>query len=199
MTKRRYQANFTKGSLLIPESRTIARLLMDHPSAEAWERAVVEHNILQKRTLHSATTLANLIRHRLEAMPEALWSLVVEGPPDTVRQGLLAAMVKHSTLLGDFMLLVLKDLFLSFEERLNPLAWERYLEERYGQHPEMPRWAESTMVKLRQTGLRALVEAEYLSDAQSLKLKKVFLTPEIVSCLQENRENYALSCLQVCP
>ncbi len=195
---KRYRANFTNGSLMIPESRIIAGVLLDRPDEAAWHESVVDRNVLQKRTVNSASTLANLIRRRLETMPGALWELVAAGPPDTVRQSLLAATVKHSPLLGDFMLLVLRDLFRGFEERIPPLAWEKYLEDRWSQYASAPRWSDATVAKLKQNGFRILTEAGCLTDTRSLALRKVFIVPDVRACLEKHGEDYALSCLLVC-
>ena len=195
---KRYQANFTKGSLMIPESRIIAKLLLTHPTVDEWNEAVVEKNVLQKRTVNTASTLAGLIRGRLQTMHEDLWSLVASSSQETIRQVLLAATVKYSPLLGDFMLTVMKDLCRNFDERLSPLSWEKYLEDLWCQDSSTPRWTDTTVVKLRQTGFRILVEAGFLSDTKSLKLRKVFLTHEVRLCLLDHQEDYALSCLQVC-
>ena len=192
-----YHANFTKGSLLVPESRVIARLLLNKPTNEEWNDAVVMRNVLQKRTVNTAVSLANLIRSRLQKVHQDLWVLVVSGSQETTRQALLAATVKQSPLLGDFMLLVLKDLFRNFEERLNPLLWEKYLEQVWTQNPSTPRWSDSTVVNLRRTGFRILVESGFLADTKSLQLKRVDVHPEVRSCLMDHQEKYALACLGV--
>ena len=68
MSKGRYQANFTKASLLIPESRIVAGLLLDNIDEDQWHQAIVVDNVLQKRTKNTATTQASLIRNRLATM-----------------------------------------------------------------------------------------------------------------------------------
>ncbi|MGN7611901.1 DUF1819 family protein [Magnetococcales bacterium HHB-1] len=194
---KQYRANFTNGSLMVPESRLIAQLLLDQPTPKGWREAVIDGNILQKRTAKTASSLANLIRHRLQTMPKALWSIVIHGSPDATRHALLAATVTYSPLLGDFMLLVLQDLFQGFDKRLNPLSWEKYLEHRWSQDDAFPRWSDSTIAKLRQNGFRILTEAGFLSDTRTLTMKRVFIAPSVLSCLKDHRKAYALSCLQV--
>ena len=193
-----YQANFLKGSLMIPESRIIARLLLTEPIEQDWRQAILEENVLQKRAINTAKTHAGIIRQRLQTMPKGLWQWVANGSSDTASQAMLAATVKFSPLLGDFMLLILKDLYQSFQETVPSLAWQRYIDDRRQQEPGMPQWADTTHGKLRQNTNRILHEAGFLTDTKTLTLRRVFISPEVLSCLKEHREAYALSCLQVC-
>ena len=183
---------------MIPESRIIARLLLSEPNKQRWQQAIMEENVLQKRTLNTAKTQAGIIRQRLQTMPKALWQWVADGSSDTSSQAMLAATVTFSPLLGDFMLLILKDLYQSYQNTLPPMSWQRYMEDRRQQNPGMFPWTDTTHDKLRQNAYRILHEAGYLSDTKTLILRRVFITPEIVSCLKEHNEEYALSCLQVC-
>jgi hypothetical protein len=68
MPRARYQANFTKASLLVPESRIVAGLLLDNVDEDQWHQAIIVDNFLQKRTNNTATTQASLIRNRLATM-----------------------------------------------------------------------------------------------------------------------------------
>jgi hypothetical protein len=66
----RYKANFTKGGLMVPESRIVADLLIRGVDAAGWKRAVKADNVLRKRSPTTASTKAALIRARLQAMSE---------------------------------------------------------------------------------------------------------------------------------
>ena len=45
-----YNAQIVAGSLLVPESRKIADLMLSEADSEAWHRVVIIDNILQKRS-----------------------------------------------------------------------------------------------------------------------------------------------------
>ncbi|MCW7555582.1 DUF1819 family protein [Endozoicomonas gorgoniicola] len=79
MAQNVYPANFTKGSLLIPESKIIAGILLQEPSPAEWKRQIVDENILQRRTTNSALIVAGVIRSRLKTVNEELWKLVHTG------------------------------------------------------------------------------------------------------------------------
>ena len=46
---RLYNAEISAGSLLLPESRRIARLLLTHPTSAQWDAALKDENLLQKK------------------------------------------------------------------------------------------------------------------------------------------------------
>src|SRR5690348_7739746 len=110
----RYSADITAGSLKVPESRIVARLLLDGVSGPAWKDAIERENVLQARSPATAKRLARLIRLRLETMDADLWKLVRDGTGPVATHAALAAAVKHSPLLGDFLDLVVRDQFRSF-------------------------------------------------------------------------------------
>ena len=96
-----YNGEISAGSLLVGESRLIARLLLDKVDGQDWDRVIQVDNILQKRNPASAKRQARLIRKRLGLMAPDLWYIVVDGSMDAPVQALLAAAIKHSRLLGD--------------------------------------------------------------------------------------------------
>ncbi|MFZ0788370.1 MAG: BrxA family protein [Chromatiaceae bacterium] len=79
----RCQANFTKGGLMVPESRIVADLLLKGVDAAGWKQAIEVDNVLAKRSRTTASTKAGLIRARLQTMTKRLWRLVRNGawPP----------------------------------------------------------------------------------------------------------------------
>lgn len=73
-----YNAEISAGSLMIPESRRIATLLLSRPSDEQWEAALNDENLLQKKPA-TAKRQARLIRNRLETLDEDGLRLVAQG------------------------------------------------------------------------------------------------------------------------
>lgn len=102
----RYRADITAGSLKVAESRVIADLLLKQADDDAWKAALREENVLQTRSPKTADRLSILIRGRLETMNADLWTLVKDGNSTVATHACLAAAVKHSALLADFLELV---------------------------------------------------------------------------------------------
>ncbi len=196
---RRYGANISAGSLKIAESRVVADLLLRGVSGEEWRTAVVQQNCLQARNPKTAVRIARLIRQRLEPMQPALWRLVRDGSTSVVTHALLAAAIKHSALLGDFLDLVVREQFRVFNKTLPKKMFDDFLQDCRGRDPEMPEFNESTQRKLQTTIYRILVQAGYLSDTRTLTLKQVHVAEEVLAYLRQNGEDYVLRCIQVVP
>lgn len=182
---------------MLPESRHVARLLLKNVSPEQWNEAIIDKNILQKRSPATAIRQARLIRKRLELMKPALWKLVAEGNKDVATQALLAAAVKHSCLLGDFLYHVVRERWKTFERHLTNTDWNRFIETCSQAEPQILEWSESTRAKLKQVVFRILAEARYLESTRSLKLQPVAIIPEVKNYLIKNSEDYVLKCMKV--
>lgn len=185
------------GSLLLPESRKIARLLLEKTDDDSWQRAIVVDNILQKKSPATAIRLARLIRNRLTLMNPELWTLVVNGGKEVAIQALLASAIKHSLLLGEFMRTVVKRHVRAFDYQLSANEWGHFLEECAVIHPEIGQWSQTTLNKLGQVIFRILAEARYIESVRSPKILPVRLTDEVSSYLTNEGERYVLSCMEI--
>lgn len=195
----RYHANFTKGGLMVPESRLVADLLLQGIDASGWKQAIEVENRLRKRSPTTASTKAGLIRARLQTMTPGLWHLVRDGDKPVATQAVFAATLKYSPLLADFLELVVRDLYRRFETELKPAHWDRYLDDCHTRDPRMPDWATGTLTSLRTRAFGMLAESGYLSAARPRILKVPPLAPEVVACLRAQGEHAILRSLQVGP
>ena len=193
----RYKANFTKGGLMVPESRLVADLLLRGIDAAGWRQAIEVDNALAKRSPTTASTKAMLIRARLRTMTEDLWRLVRDGSKPVATQAVFAATITYSPLIGDFMDLVVRDLYRRFEETLKPQHWDRYVEDCRSRDPGMPEWTPATLEKLRTRTYGMLTEAGYLSDSRTRTLRPLVVAPEVMQYLKEFQRDYALRCLDL--
>ncbi|WP_404436578.1 DUF1819 family protein [Stutzerimonas chloritidismutans] len=194
-----YLANFTKCSLIVPEARIVAGLLIKGAESGEWERQVLDVNVLQKRTAKTAVTYANLARARLQTMDADLWLLVRDGSAPVATHAALAATVKFSPLFGDFLRTVVRDQFRRFATHLETRHWDAYIEDSLRSQPNMPALSDSTRVKLRQNAMRMLSEAGFIESTRSLRLRSQQIEPAVLHYLRQHNEQYVLDCLQVCP
>jgi Putative inner membrane protein (DUF1819) len=195
----RYRADITAGSLKLPESRVIAGLLIRELSSQGWREAIYEQNVLQTRSPASAKRLTKLIRGRLELMEDDLWRFVRDGDKTVATHAILAAAIKQSALLGDFLDLVVREQYEVFSERLTNSLWDQYMDDCRGRDPEMPEWHESTRRRLRSSVFQILTQAGFVQDTRSLKLQTVFIAAEVIDYLKHHDEHYVLRCIQVSP
>ena len=192
-----YNGDIAAGSLLIQETRKIASLLLNNVAGKEWRRAIEIDNILQKRSPASAIRQARLIKKRLTLMTPELWKLIKEGNSDIAVQAILAASIKHSLLLGDFMDKILREHWLTFNYKISDRDWNNYLETCVQIDPKVSEWKDSTISKLKQVVFRILAEAKYIDNTRTLKLLPVSIVPELRHYLTKNSENYVLKCMGV--
>lgn len=192
----RYHAEISAGSLLPLESRRIATLLLSEPDSYEWLHAIETDNILQKKTPATARRQASLLSRRLTTLDAQAWKMIAERESEVVIQLLLAAAVKHSQLLGDFMLRVYADRQRRLERTLAPSDWQDFLVECAHHDAAVADWSDSTKAKLFQVIVRILAEAKYLESARSMKLTPQSLHPDVRRYLNAHDETYVLDCLE---
>jgi hypothetical protein len=195
----RYSADITTGSLKVAESRIIADLLLRGISREGWGRALYVDNVLQTRSPETAKRLSRLIRRRLTSMESGLWKLVRDGSGTTATHACLAAAVKCSYLLGDFLDLIVRNEYRAYTPALSYAMWEHYLMDCQNRDREMGVFSESTRNRLRSTVFQVLAQAGYLENTRSLKLQTVHIDRQVLAYLQAHDEKYVLKCIQVAP
>jgi len=195
----RYKADITAGALKVPESRIVADLLLRGVDERGWNDAIFEQNVLQARSPATAKRLARLIRGRLTLMDSDLWRLIRDGSGDVATHATLAAAVKHSTLLGDFLDLVLREQYRVFNKVLTNQLWSQFLNDCRGRDPEMPVWNESTRQRLRSSVFQILAQAGYIDNTRSRTLQTVHVASQVIDYLEKHNEHYVLRCIQVAP
>jgi len=192
-----YNGDIVAGSLLIAESRIIAKLLIRKVNEEGWHQAIVIDNLLQKRSPVAAKRQARLIKNRFSLMEPDLWEMVHTGTGDLSTQAALAAAIKHSRLLGDFMETVVKEHWRTFNKKITTRDWKNYLETCAQVEPKINKWTDSTRSKLKQIVFRILAESKYLENSRSGILLPLSVLPEIKNYLVSNSENYVLRCMEI--
>jgi hypothetical protein len=191
----RYRADIGGGTLMLPESRKVASLLLKGLPAGAWQKAIEGENLLQKTSPAGAKRIASLIRARLETMTDDLWLLVRDGDRDVAMQAVFAASIKHSALLGDFIDIVVRERFRGFHDTLPKTSWTEYLDI-CRSRSEMPVWKDSTAKKLGEHVYRILSEVDVLADTKSYRLRKMTMRREVRENLEGHSERYVLRCIE---
>ena len=173
-----FNAEISAGSLLLPESRRLAHLLLTQPTPKAWSAALYQDNLLQKKPA-TAKRQATLIRKRLETLDTEVWTLIADGDVEIASQLLLAAAIRHSGLLGEFLRTVYAPALLRMDAQLTPVVWESFLTDCAQQDPAVGQWAASTRTKLYQVVMRILAETKYLASTRQPLLTPPMLHPVV--------------------
>ena len=77
-----YKADLAGVSLKIQESRIISRWLLDHQydnNSESWDQLIYADNALQIRGRSTIRRQANLLRARLQTMPNSVLNIICDG------------------------------------------------------------------------------------------------------------------------
>lgn len=193
----RYSADITAGALKVPESRVIAGLLLREVSDREWRKAIYEENVLQTRSPKTAKRLSVLIRGRLGSVEAPLWKLIRDGSVVEATHACLAGAVKGSSLLGDFLDLVLRDQYRTFKATLALTLWSEYIANCRGRDPDMPQWSESTITRLRSSVYSILAESGYIDGTKTRKLQGLHIVKPVLRYLEQHEEQYVLRCIQV--
>ena len=190
-----YNGEISAGSLLVSESRVVAEFLLKNLDEPAWEQAILTNNVLQKRNPTSARRQARLIRNRLALMPPEMLHLIAHSGMDDRVQATLAAAIKHSRLLGDFMAKIVGQHWRTFQQKLNRKDWTDFLENCAQVDARVLNWTPNTRSKLKQVTFRILAEAGYVDSTRSLQLLPVRIVPKVRHCLEKHNETYVLNCM----
>lgn len=190
-----YNAEISAGSLLVTESRRIATLMLGKPTDAQWDRAIKEENILQKKPA-TAYRQARLVRNRLSTLDDAGLTLVAEDGGELCRQILMAASIRHSLLIADFM----RDVYFAdlrkLERTLSHRQWEAFLIECEHRDDAVRRWSATTRKKLFQVTVRILAEAGYLDSTRKLGLTPPMLHPKTKTYLRQ-LDSETLACMEI--
>lgn len=192
-----YHADLSAGSLMLPESRVIARLLSTRPTQADWEQALRVDNVLQKRAPSTAIRQARLIRFRLESLDAASWPLISEGDKEVATQTLFAASLKHSQLLRDFVRDVVAGHWRRLERTLSPKDWPPFIADCIARDASVSTWGESTLKKHLQVILRILAEARYVDSTRSLQLIAPHLNPAVKSMLRNTGDSDLIGVMEL--
>ena len=178
-----YNAEISAGSLLLPESRRIARLLLTSPTPEQWDVALKHENLLQKKPA-TARRQVRLICNRLTTLDGEGLQLIADGDGELSTQVLFAAAARHSQILSDFLRDVYGSELRRLERTLGHRQWGDFLVECEHRDAAVGRWATTTRKKLFQVIVRILAEAKYLDSARNRRLTPPILHPKARAYLQ---------------
>jgi hypothetical protein len=130
-------------------------------------------------------------------MTPDLWKLVRDGSATVATHACLAAAVKQSALLADFLDLVVREQYRIFAEKLTYQLWDDFVSDCQNRDRDLPQWSESTIRRLRSSVLQILEQAGYIDSTKSLRLQTMHVAEEVVRYLDNNDEGSVLRCIQI--
>ncbi|MGL0822829.1 DUF1819 family protein [Vibrio vulnificus] len=182
---KKYLGDLIGGSLMIKESQLIADLLLSQPSKEQWDDAIVNQNILQKRSPASAKRNAATIKKRIGSLSNEFLSALANANHEAAAQLMMAATLINSPLLADFMRTVVMDAKRMYRESIDSKDWEYFWEDKCRLYPEFAEMSESSTYKIAQVAFKVMTDGGFLESTKSKVLTNIYIEPDIRSLLIE--------------
>ncbi|MCG9778064.1 DUF1819 family protein [Photobacterium damselae] len=182
---KKYLGDLIGGSLMIKESQLIAGLLLTQPSKEQWDDAIVNQNILQKRSPASAKRNAATIKKRIGSLSSEFLSALANANHEEAAQLMMAATLINSPLLADFMRTVVMDAKRMYRESIDNKDWEYFWEDKCRLYPEFAEMSESSTYKIAQVAFKVMTDGGFLESTKSKVLTNIYIEPDVRSLLIE--------------
>lgn len=192
-----YGGDLTGGSLLVRESRIIARLLAIGETPADTKTRVMDSNLFQNNSPSTTRKYSSLILSRLQCLTPAQLRIVAEGADESATLMLFAAVLKTYPIVRDFVSEVLFDKVRGFEPNLAKKDWTRFLEQRETIDAEVKNWTESSRKKIGQVIIRMLSEAGLLSDTRQMTIQFPRIPFDVADSLLQSSDGRILECLKL--
>ncbi len=179
MKIKEYIGDLVGGGLFLAESRIIAESLLKNLPDNKWKSQIIENNILQKKSGQTAIRYARTIRCRIEGQGERFITELLTASERAYIQMLMMSLLIHSPVLSDFMRLTLAEAHRTYKPALPADAWSEFYDSKMRVYAELGDFSDSTIRKMGNNAIKALVDSGYLSDSRTKKIQPVYLMPEV--------------------
>ena len=195
-----YKADLAGVALKIQESRVIARWILENSALDddsSWENLVYRDNERQITGRSTLRRQSNLLRARLRLLDPSVLAIIADGSYRESAQGCIAAAIKHSRILGDFMDICLRSEILKHNREITTWHWRVFLEGCRERDPEMTEWSKNTSDRIKTTVFSILQDAGYLAKEKGFIVQQVKIEKNLESALEKNNEAYVLRCMRL--
>ncbi|MFU8781116.1 MAG: DUF1819 family protein [Kiritimatiellia bacterium] len=192
-----YSGNLTGGSLLVRESRIVARMLVAGDSPDDIQSRIMDQNLFQNDSAATTRKYCRLIFSRFSHVTPEQLHIVACGSDESAALMLLAVVLKTYPIVRDFVDEVLCDKARSFDTHLEKKDWTRFLEQRETIDPDVKRWTESSRKKIGQVIIRMLSEAGLLSDTRHMQIQFPNVPFDVSDSLLQAVDASVLECLRL--
>lgn len=194
-----YKADLAGVALKPHESRIIARWLLGgygDVSNDTWQKLIYADNAVQISGRSTLRRQSNLIRARLSIVSPELLHLIVDGSYRETIHACLAAAIKHSKLLADFLDIVVRREFASGGRELDLYHWRTFLEACKLRDPKMSDWSQASSIRIRTTVMSILHEADIVSRGTPVVIKAPSYEKIVIDVLERDQETWCLQCMR---
>jgi hypothetical protein len=194
-----YKADLAGVALKPQESRVIAAWLLGRHGVVdegSWLRLIYAENAIQVRGRSTLRRQANLLKARLGLVSPGILEIIADGTYRETVHACLAAAIKHSRLLGDFMDIVVRREFLLGGRELDQYHWRTFLDECRLRDSNMGEWAPSSIIRIRTTVMGILHEAGIVERGKPAIIKAPSYEDRVIRILEQDQESWCLQCMR---
>lgn len=194
-----YKTDLAGVALKPHESRIIAMWLLGgfgDVSDASWQKLIYADNAVQISGRSTLRRQSNLLRARLSLVSPELLSLIAEGSYRETIHACLAAAIKHSKLLGDFLDIVVRREYASGGRELDLYHWRTYLDACKLRDPNMGDWSPASTIRMRTTVMSILHEADLVDRGKPVIIKPPVYEKTVIDILERDQESWCLRCMR---
>ncbi|MDR1700313.1 MAG: DUF1819 family protein [Lachnoclostridium sp.] len=157
----RYSAAMPAAPFIFPESRQIAKLMLEYDEKGIIKQIVHENNILQVKTKRNEEKLFRYAYNRLIVLPDSLKCIIAKGDDSDGRYVNLISIIRYDNLFREF----IEEVYFERLINNNPITdydIMSFFERKGREDANVSSWKYTTVYRLRRLYTRALFEAGLL-------------------------------------
>ena len=189
--KMEYSAGIVSKLFWFVEARETAKLLQNHTFEEI-EKMAFEENIYQQNKQDRIRRVFNVIKNRLQILPERLLEEFAKTDVNSAKVILFIATIATDQLLFEFVYEVYREKLRMNDDKLEDKDFNVFFTNKTNQSSKVAGWSDSAIAKMKATYARYMYEAGLLDGTKdNKKICKVYIEPEIREALVvNNMEKY---------
>ena len=161
--KLEYTATNTGRPFSITEMITAAKLKQEGYTDKEIKQKSNEENIFQARSEHYKNKVATTVLTRLNTLDEYLLYKVANGDIETAKQITIYSIMKSDKFFFEFMNEIYKDKIVLRDYKINDSDINIFIQRKQEQIPQIAKWTESTLKKLKSQYTSMLSEAGFIN------------------------------------
>jgi hypothetical protein len=181
--KNKYSLSFTAASALIPETVSIAQVLVEEKDWKNVFNEVSKNNLLNKNKKTTLSREFNEIKKRLKNLHQEELEILANSNSQVTKWLIHLSLLKTYTFYAEFVSEVIRGKLNKYELSVKDNDYLKFFEEKSYTHPELSTISEKTQNKLKQVIFKMLAQVGILSDTENKVIIKPFLNENILKMI----------------
>lgn len=189
-TTNKYSLSFTAASALIPETVSIAQILVEEKDWQNVFEEVSKNNLLNKNKKTTLSREFNEIKKRLKNLNQIELEFLANSNSQVTKWMIHLSLLKTYSFYAEFVSEVIRGKLNKYELAVKDSDYTNFFEEKSYTHPELSSISEKTQNKLKQVIFKMLAQVGILSDTENKVIAKPFLNEKIIKMIQSDNPQW---------